>query len=235
MSTVAWLAGAAAATQLAPAVLTIGPVRRRVAPRLAGQGRPGHVALTFDDGPDPRSTPRFLTLLERYDVRATFFLLGAHVAESWRLVAEMAERGHEVAVHGWDHRCTAAKRPGALADQVRRAADVVQRASGQHVERYRPPYGVLTAETFHAARRAGLETVLWSAWGRDWEQRATPASVVRTVDRTLTDGGTVLLHDTDRTSAPRSWRVTLSATEVLLQRWADGGQPVGPLREHQPN
>ena len=216
------------------ALASVNPVRRALTPRvlpadLSGAGPEGRVALTFDDGPDPASTPAFLDLLARHDRHATFFLLGEHVGPNPGLVAEMAAAGHELAVHGWDHTCTAWKPPGVLADELRRARDVVEGVSGREVRWYRPPYGVLTTGTIVAARRSGMETVLWSAWGRDWVARATGARIAGTVRRQLGAGGTVLLHDTDRTSAPGSWRRTLAATELLLAEWAARDVRVGTV------
>lgn len=226
------LAGLVAGAQLAPAVLSIGPLRRALAPGLAGVSERHHVALTYDDGPDPVSTPEFLTLLAAYDVRATFFLLGEHAVRHPALVREIAAAGHELAVHGWTHRATPTLPLGALAAQVRRAAVAIEDVGGTSVHWYRPPYGLLSTETLLAGRAAGLRTVLWSSWGRDWERTATPERVVRTVTRTLRPGGTVLLHDTDRTAAPGSWRVTLAASRTLLEEWRADHLPVGPLSEH---
>src|SRR5215475_5592985 len=84
-----------------PGVTALGPVRQRLLPALAGVGMPGHVALTFDDGPDRVATPRFLRLLEERGVRATFFLLGSMVQRSPELAREIAEAGHEVGLHGY--------------------------------------------------------------------------------------------------------------------------------------
>lgn len=226
------LAGMLAGVQLAPSVLSIGPLRRALAPGLAGVSERHHVALTYDDGPDPVSTPAFLALLAEYDVRATFFLLGAHAVRHPGLVREIVAAGHETAVHGWTHRATPTLPPGALAEQVRRAAIAIEDVGGAPVLWYRPPYGVLSTETLLAGRAAGLRTVLWSSWGRDWERTATPERVVRTVTRTLRPGGTVLLHDTDRTASPESWRVTLAASRTLLEEWRAVHLPVGPLSEH---
>ena len=216
------------------AALSLHPLRARLAGRavpdeLLGVSRNHHVALTFDDGPDPASTPHVLEALERHRLRATFFLLGSHVAPAAGLVRELVAAGHELAVHGWDHRATPLVPAGRLADELRRARHVVEDVGGQRVEWYRPPYGALSPATFRAAEAAGLRTVLWSAWGRDWERRATCTSVHRTLHRTLRPGGTVLLHDTDRTSAPDSWRVTLTALPLLVQT---SPAPLGPLRDH---
>jgi peptidoglycan/xylan/chitin deacetylase (PgdA/CDA1 family) len=204
----------------------------RVAPeRLSGLSNRPHVALTFDDGPDPVSTPSFLGLLDRLGVRSTFFVLGRHLGDRG-LLREMAAAGHEIGVHGWDHRPVALHGPRRLRDGIRRTSELVEDATGHSVRWYRPPYGLLTTGALWSARSTGLATVLWSAWGRDWERRATATSVARLVDHQLRPGGTVLLHDSDRTSAPESWRTTLEATAHLVPRWQAAGLEVGPLATH---
>jgi peptidoglycan/xylan/chitin deacetylase (PgdA/CDA1 family) len=222
----------AAAAHWGPAAVAVAPLRRRLLPAMAGLSDREHVALTFDDGPDQASTPQFLELLARYDVHATFFVLGAHLDAHRDLVRAMVAGGHELAVHGWDHQCLAWKRPGTIRDELARTVDLVSGIGGEAPTWYRPPYGVATGEALAAARAVGLRTVLWSAWGRDWERSATPETVALRVDRALRPGGTVLLHDTDRTSAPGSWRTTLAATQLLLEDWRASGTDVGPLRDH---
>jgi peptidoglycan/xylan/chitin deacetylase (PgdA/CDA1 family) len=91
---------------------------------------------------------------------------------------------------------------------------------------------VLTTGTYLACRRLGLTPVLWTAWGEDWRARATPRSVLHTVTRDLRGGGTVLLHDSDCTSATGSWRNTLAAVPRLIDTIRDRGLTVGPLRDH---
>lgn len=97
-----------------------------------------------------------------------------------------------------------------------------------------PPYGILTTSRWLAARRAGLRTVLWSAWGRDWTADATPESVRARVAADLRGGGTILLHDSDRHSAPDCWHATLAALPAIVQDCREAGLTVGPLREHGP-
>ena len=159
-----------------PGVTAIGPLRRRCFPTLAGLGTAGHVALTFDDGPDPRSTPRFLDLLRARRTHATFFLLGSMVARSPGLAAELTAAGHEVGVHGWDHRCVLLRGPDAIYDDIARARDAVAEATGTVPAFYRPPYGVLSTAALSAARRLGLTPLLWTCWGREWARGRDHAS-----------------------------------------------------------
>ncbi|MEO7421183.1 MAG: polysaccharide deacetylase family protein [Ornithinibacter sp.] len=215
----------------APAVTSIGPLRRHLAPKLSGISSSPHIALTFDDGPDPTSTPAFLDLLTHHQRRATFFVLGSQATANAPLLRRMVSEGHELALHGWTHRCTPAIPPTRLLRQLQEAQHVVEDIAGMATSWYRPPYGVLSTETMLACRTLNLTPVLWSAWGREWERSATPARIVASVQRTLRPGGTILLHDTDRHAPRGDWRSTLVATAALLSGPLESGH-LGPLREH---
>ena len=221
-----------AAGHAAPALSAVDPLRRRALPRLAGKGRPGHVALTFDDGPDPASTPAFLEALDRLGWRATFFMLGDMATRHPGVAADVAAAGHEIALHGLEHTSHLRRPPARVADDLRRGRDAVTAATGQAPVWFRPPYGLLSTGTCLAARRLGLRTVLWTAWGRDWTAEATPGSVAAEVARGLGPGGTVLLHDSDCTSAPGAWRSALGALPRLADLFAAHHLSVGPLADH---
>ncbi len=224
--------GALLAVNAAPGVTGLGPVRRRAFPRLAGLGRPDHVALTFDDGPDPRTTPAFLDLLAERRVRATFFLLGDMVARAPSLAAQISAAGHEVAVHGYQHRYTVLRDPVTVAQDLARAMDVIANATGVAPRWYRPPYGVLSAGALLSARRLHLTPVLWSAWGREWTPGATAATVHQRVSAGLSGGATVLLHDSDCTSPTGSANAALGALPGILDRCEADGLRVGSISEH---
>jgi peptidoglycan/xylan/chitin deacetylase (PgdA/CDA1 family) len=231
------LAAALAVTGLAavhggPGITAIGPVRRALFAGLAGRGEPGHVALTFDDGPDPASTPAFLELLGGRPCQATFFLLGSMVARAPQLAAEITAAGHEVGVHGWDHRYLTLRGPWSTYDDMARAKDTIAAATGVVPQLYRPPYGVLNGAALLAVRKLGLTPVLWGSWGREWVRGATPESVYATLTRNLRGGGTVLLHDSDCTSPAGSADAGLGALPLLLDECDRRGLRVGPLREH---
>ena len=219
----------AAAAHAGPALTSVDQVRLRLTPRLAGVGRAGHTALTFDDGPVPASTPAFLEALDRLGWRATFFMLGQEARRAPGLAAEVAAAGHELAVHGDDHRNLLRRGPLATLDGLGRAHDAIADATGTGPAWFRPPYGVLTGSAVVGAARLGLRPVLWTAWGRDWEAGATPASVVACLAAGRVDGGTLLLHDY---AASGSWRATLAALTRLADLLAARGLAVGPLAEH---
>ena len=225
-------AGLGVVAHAAPGISTVRPLRRRWLPDVAGVGTPGHVALTFDDGPDPASTPAFLEALQDLGWTATFFMLGAMVRRAPALAAEVAAAGHEVAVHGDQHRSHLWRSPRDVATDMSRATDAVAEATGRSPEWFRPPYGGMSTATLVAARRLGLTPVLWTAWGRDWRPGATPATVTAEVSRQLGPGATVLLHDSDCTSAPGSWRSSLDSLPALAQVFADRALRPGPLGEH---
>ncbi|MFE6865724.1 polysaccharide deacetylase family protein [Kitasatospora sp. NPDC057692] len=229
------LLGTAAAVELlhlAPAAVRLPPVRRHLARRTAGRGDPAHIALTFDDGPDPHGTPPILDALDALGVRATFFLLGDMLERAPDLGRDLVTRGHEVAVHGWHHRPQYLPTPTRDLRELRRATEAVADLTGTRPRWYRPPYGVLTTGLALAAHRLGLRPVLWTAWGRDWEPGATGPSVYATAHPGLTGGATLLLHDSDCTSAPHSWRATLAALPLIAAHCRSHGLTLGPLRDH---
>jgi peptidoglycan/xylan/chitin deacetylase (PgdA/CDA1 family) len=221
-----------AAVQAGPVLSSLGPLRNRYWHGLAGVGRPDHVALTLDDGPDPASTPAFLQLLARRGVRATFFLLGSMAERAPHLVKEIEAAGHEIGVHGWAHWPLALRGPRATYRDLASARDLIGNLTGRQPRLFRPPYGVMSTAALLSARRLGMRPVLWTCWGEDWRRGATPASVHETVTRDLRGGGTILLHDSDCTSAPGSWQTTLSALPGLLDHCAAQSLAVGPLCEH---
>jgi peptidoglycan/xylan/chitin deacetylase (PgdA/CDA1 family) len=217
-----------AAVHGAPALTARGVLRRG---RLAGEGRPGGVALTFDDGPDPQGTPAVLGALADLGWTATFFLLGSQVRQYPDLARAVLAAGHEIGVHGDQHRNHLARTPGWVQRDLQEAVGAIAAATGERPRWFRPPYGVLSSGSLRAAGRLGLTPVLWTAWGRDWEQ-TTAERVVGILRPGLRSGATLLLHDSDCTATAGSWRTTAAALPLLAEELDRRGLAVRPLREH---
>ena len=227
-------AALAAGAHLLPSVLTVPALHRRFVPDLSGVSPQPHVALTFDDGPDPVSTPRILDALGELDVRATFFVLGSRLRPHDAVLQRLADEGHELAVHCWVHTPHLLRAPWRIGYDVGRTRDAIREDCGVTPRFWRPPNGVITGAGLYAARTSGLRPVLWTADGRDWLARASAVSISERVCRQLQRGGVVLLHDSDVTSAPDSWRRTRDALPAIVAHCRERGWRVGPLREHWP-
>jgi peptidoglycan/xylan/chitin deacetylase (PgdA/CDA1 family) len=222
---VAALAAAGLGAWCAPAASPVVPALAaafRIPLRLPdGRG----VALTFDDGPHPEGTPAILEQLARAGAPATFYLVGEQVERYTSLAADIAAAGHEIGIHGQRHVLLLRRTPAGLRDDLRRAADVIGEATGRASVTYRPPYGVFSLEGLRLAR-ARWEPLLWSHWGRDWERRATPASIAARATQRLGPGSVVLLHDSDAYSAAGSWRQTSAALPAVLEAALATGEPL---------
>jgi peptidoglycan-N-acetylglucosamine deacetylase len=219
--------------QAGPGLTALGPVRRAMFAGLSGRGAADHVALTFDDGPDPVWTPRFLELLDTRQIRATFFLLGSMTARAPGLAAQIAAAGHEIAVHGWDHRYLPLRGPRATYDDMRRARDTIADVTGATPRYFRPPYGVLSTASLAVAWRLGLTPVLWTCWAREWRPGSTPESAYAVLASGLAGGATVLLHDSEATAPPGSAAAALGAAALLLDDCRQRGLRVGPVGAHR--
>lgn len=148
-------------------------------------------ALTFDDGPHPEFTPRLLDLLQRYRVRATFFLVGEAAEARPDLVRRIANEGHAVGNHSWDHPPFVRLRGRARREQLRRC----QAALGSPAPRwFRPPYGEHTAAVRLDALWYGLDVIGWTLDVDDWFD-TDAARMAHRLTTGIHPGCIVLLHD----------------------------------------
>ena len=195
---------------------------------------PGGVALTFDDGPDPLGTPAVLDALDAAgEVKATFFLVGEQLMRHHALARECAARGHELALHCFEHRDHDTLRPQEARDDIARALGSFEAATGRRPRFYRPPYGRFSQASYDACLHLGLEPVYWSAWGMDWEP--LPAErVAELVIRDLDDGAIVLLHDSPRYAHRPDATPTAEAIAAIASHAADAGLRLAALGDLAP-
>jgi peptidoglycan/xylan/chitin deacetylase (PgdA/CDA1 family) len=187
-------------------------------------------ALTFDDGPDPDGTPAVLDALDAAGVRATFFLAGEQLMRHHAIAREAAARGHELALHCFEHVDQDTLRPQAARDDMARALGAFEAATGRRPRFFRPPYGRFSEAGYAACSDLGLERVYWSSWGMDWE----PIPGERVADlvlRDFADGAIVLLHDSVRYAHRPDTQPTAAAVAPIAARAEELGVRLAPLGE----
>ena len=153
------------------------------------------VALTFDDGPDPLSTPALLDLLRDAKVPAAFFCVGEKVDAHPEIAARAAREGHLLANHTWRHSfLTSFFTTSRLLGELERTQEAVERAAGARPAYFRPPVGLSNPPVFRAVRRLGLRAIGWTVRGLD-KGSSPPDRVVARLARGLKPGAILLLHD----------------------------------------
>jgi peptidoglycan-N-acetylglucosamine deacetylase len=148
------------------------------------------------------------------------------------LAREIVERGHDVALHGDVHRSHVLRSPHDVVADMRRSHDLIVKTTNQPLKFFRPPYGSLSMASLFAARQLGLRPILWGAWGRDWRAEATPETVWADLQPHVKAGATLLLHDSDCTSAPLAWKSALGALRTLAEHLESQHLCSVPLSAH---
>lgn len=176
---------------------------------------PGDLLITFDDGPDPVRSPRILDLLDRYDAKALFFVIGERASGQEAHLRAYHDRGHVVANHSYTHlddvkgaRYSRAR----VAEEIRRCSALVERVTGAPTAQFRPPRGELNLNTLGAARDTGHSVMLWSIEGGEWGKRSdwSAPDISTYVCDHLRKRDILLLHDDNDKS--------LAVLEDVLER-----------------
>jgi peptidoglycan-N-acetylglucosamine deacetylase len=160
----------------------------------AGSSRYRNVALTFDDGPNPRYTPDVLKILETNDVRATFFLIGQHAEQHPDLVGRIHLAGHAIGNHTYSHTKLTQVTSEAIKRQVEMTGDIIRRSTGEDTVLFRPPGGVFDGRSLAELARTKLDVVLWSVDSRDWT-RPGIAAIKDNILPNVRNGSIILCHD----------------------------------------
>jgi peptidoglycan-N-acetylglucosamine deacetylase len=197
---------------------------------------PRRLAITFDDGPNPSITPKFLDFLDRYQVRATFFLIGRYVRECPELAREVAARGHVVGNHTQTHPNLFWLTPAKIRDELRECQEAITSACGVAPKWFRPPFGFRNPAVVPAARSFDLRVVMWSLIPNDWLAQSSEwlvdrmrpiadraqRSALRSIEANV--GGDILcLHDGSHRAQNTDRSRTLAALESCVPRWRDLG------------
>lgn len=190
------------------------------------------VCLTFDDGPDPRWTPRILEILAQANARATFFLVGRRALVHPALVRRVLAGGHLLGNHSFSHRHPWTMTARAAREEVRAGAAAIADLAGQAPQFFRPPHGRLRRCMIEEAEHGGQQLVLWSRSAIDWGPFGRARAIARRLAATRA-GDIVLMHDGGwGINRPRELIEVLPAFLVTLGR---RGLVPGPLLRVAPD
>ena len=192
-----WLALTVFAGYLAIVTIAVTQLRLRVFVDALVEGPRGArgVVLTFDDGPDPTSTPQILDALDAAGAKATFFLIGRKVKKHPSLAKEILDRGHTIGLHSYAHdRLMSFWLAPAWRADLERGIRAIESATGIRPNLFRPPIGHTNPQTARVLSELGLRVIGWTISGRDGV-RADPTAVTKRIEAGLRDGAIILLHD----------------------------------------
>ncbi len=152
------------------------------------------IALTFDDGPDPIYTPKILAVLAKYNVKATFFLVGEQTQRNLALVKKILAAGHEIGSHTMTHPDSNNSTLLLLEKEVLESVRLLERLSQQKIKYMRPPYGQLSPAYFAACQAQGITMIVWSIDSNDWREPPVDKMVEQVISQ-VQPGSIILLHD----------------------------------------
>lgn len=185
-----------------------------------GPSRSATVALTFDDGPSP-GTGKLLDILDRFNVKATFFQCGMHVRRLPDLAIQVAQAGHDLGNHTDTHPSLWLRQPAFVKMEIHRAQDAIMRHTLVRPRWFRPPYGVRWFGVREAQQELGLTGIMWTTIGMDWKLPAT-----RVCERLLSgaaNGAIYCLHDGREHDNSPDISNTISAVKEAIPRLRDMG------------
>lgn len=199
------------------------PASQLFGPTFVAPPQVQQVALTFDDGPNPAATPQLLEVLARHHVRATFFLIGAHVLREPGLTREIAAAGHLIGNHTMTHPWLPRLSSARIHDELRACNRALEDTLGRPVRFFRPPHGARRPAVLRIARALELETVQWNLIVGDWKPVAC-ATLLARLERGMARnrgrgrGTNVVLHDGGQAGVGQPRLPTVAAVAELLPR-----------------
>ena len=176
-----------------------------------------YVALTFDDGPHPRYTEQILSILSRYGVKATFFMIGSNVSYYPEVAKAVHANGHEIGCHTYSHPHMKQLSQRALSEEIKKSEEIFSALSIPRPVIFRPPEGFRSEEQVKLVEEMGYRVVIWSLDPKDW--KGTSSAQMVSVMISQVQGGDVLLFH-DYISGQNN---TIAAIEQLIPKLLESG------------
>ena len=175
------------------------------------------IALTFDDGPHPTKTDEILNVLSKYNVKATFFVIGENAVKYPQVLKKVAMQGHEIGNHTFDHKSIYKLHENELQSSVKRCEECVEEIIGKKPRCFRPPEGFMNDEIATKIKETGYDVILWKIDTYDWKGRSA-SDIYKTVVDGINCGDIILMHD-------YIWRTsyTAKALDMIIPKLKDMG------------
>ena len=172
------------------------------------------IAITFDDGPHPRETDKILDILEKYDAKATFFVVGKHVNWYTSSVIRASKLGHEIGNHTYSHPDMNKISVDRAIEEILKTQNIIESITGKKPELFRAPGGIFSDELITNIEELECKPILWS-WRQDTKDwcHVSVKSIVNGVVNNLQNGDIILFHDFNVKGSP-----TPQALELLLPK-----------------
>lgn len=178
------------------------------------------VALTFDDGPDPVYTPQVLDVLKKYNVKATFFLVGQRVEKNPAVVKRIYEEGHTIASHSWEHNNLNTLTKNELEKDMSDTDNSIRKIINKRPELMRPPYGAANSSTLEQLNNMGYKVIHWSIDSLDWKAKSKEEVLARTLPD-IHEGAILLFHSAG--GKGQSLMPTINALPTIIETLQDKG------------
>jgi peptidoglycan/xylan/chitin deacetylase (PgdA/CDA1 family) len=224
-----WIAGTAGLAAAGVASYgAIAPESQLFGKTLHRLADPKQLALTYDDGPNDLHTLNLLDVLAKHDVKATFFLIGKHVASKPDIARRIAAAGHVIGNHTYNHPNLAFCKEERIRRELSDCQKILQETVGEHSKLFRPPFGARRPRVLKVARQLGFTPVMWSVTCYDWKP-TTAERVERQAARQISGGDIILLHDGGHVALGADRAHTVAATERLILRYKSEGFSLVPV------
>lgn len=153
------------------------------------------LALTFDDGPMKKNTPKILNILKEYNIKATFFLLGENMQGNEKIIQRIYQEGHQIGLHTYSHPNFNKLNKAQIQEEIYKNIELLQAIIDYTPTFIRPPYGIVTEDFLEIASEMKLTIISWSNDSLDWKKECNSDQIVNNALSKIHPGSIILMHD----------------------------------------